>query len=89
MANNRSENFEDWINHHLGIGFDHIYLYNYSTINGFKSLLAEYPDRFHADKVTVVDFPYGYRKNYVTASYADCYRRHRQDYDWIAFIDPN
>jgi hypothetical protein len=31
-----SDNMTDWINHHLELGFDHIFIYNSGTLDGFK-----------------------------------------------------
>lgn len=85
MAKPGSENMTDWINHHLGIGFDHIFIYNSGAIDGFKSILDVTP----IAGAEVVDFPYNHEKDYKIAAYAHCYRTHRNEYDWMAFIDPN
>ena len=36
IAKSGSENMADWINHHLNIGFDRVYIYNDGTVDGFK-----------------------------------------------------
>ena len=35
----------------------------------------------------IVEFPRNPSKEYKTTAYADCYRKHKGEYDWIAFLD--
>ena len=51
-------------------------------------MLEDYPERYNADKVEIVDFPYNHEKEYTVAAYAHFFRTHRSEYDWMAFIEP-
>ena len=85
VAKAGSENMRDWVNHHLGLGFDHIYIYNDGTADGFKAILDESP----IDEVSIVDFVHVRGKDPKTTAYAHCYREHRSQFGWIAFFDPD
>lgn len=77
-------NMEDWINHHLELGFDHIYLYNDGHAKTTKVAAEKHPD-----DVTVVDLEPEPGTEYTVKTYAHCYRENKDKYDWIAFIDQN
>ena len=82
----RMENLyaREWVEHHLRIGFDHIFIYdnNQRGEEHFESVLAD----FVAEKcVTIIDFRDCEKAQ--RAAYNDCYRRYGRDYSWIAFFD--
>ena len=73
---------DEWVKHHTEAGFDHIYIYEGGTA---PNILDEI-DESRRDKVTVVSLPY-VDTEYDTMAYADCFRNHRSEYNWIAFFD--
>jgi len=83
----RTENryIQEWLDYHLGIGFDHIYLCD--NAQGDEERLQEVIDKFpkYQEKVTV--FPYFDKKGQQCAAYTDCYKHRNLDFDWMAFFD--
>ena len=67
---------EEWIVHHLRIGFDSIVIYD----NSDENTLAGLPDKF-LDRVTIVHYPGRVRQ---MSAYADAATRYNT---WCAFID--
>ncbi len=81
----RMENhyIKDWVDYHLTIGFDHIFLYDNAhqgeeTIDEVIDVEEEYKG-----KVTII--PVHDKMHMQTYVYNECYNT--QDFDWIAFID--
>ena len=88
VAIGRRENqyAREWVNHHLALGFDHIYIYdnNHKGEEHFEDVIGDYV----ADgKVTIIDW-----RNIERAqrpAYNDAYRclSLLPHYDWLAFFD--
>jgi hypothetical protein len=72
----------EWAEYHLGIGFEHIYVYDNGSAVPVRDTLRELVD---AGLVTVVDFPSTVEQQ--LAAYADCLAVHGADAVWTAFID--
>ena len=70
---------DEWIQYHLKLGFDHIYVYDNDPANPLNHLPQRYPQR-----VTVVPFP-GLQRQ--MASYRSFVRQFRHRHTWAAFID--
>ena len=80
-----SSGMVDWISHHVGVGFDKIFIYNNGAVDNLSSILNESFDPF----VQIIPFQVGQGENYTVKAYADCYRNNKDDFDWMAFYDPN
>lgn len=80
-----SEGMTDWISHHLAIGFDHLYMYNNGSLDRFKGIMDEQT----MEQASIVDFNVEQGEEYIVEAYADCYRSHRNEYDWMAFFGPD
>ena len=81
----REENvyINEWVQHHLNIGFDHIFIYDNN--------LPDYPyvgDSINAniDKVTIIPFIKKTEESQQQAYY-DCYKTYSINFDWMAFFD--
>ena len=77
---------DEWIDYHLGIGFDKIYIYDNSDEFELK---AWYSDRFQGDgrdHVKIIHFP-GVAKQ--LPAYSNCTKeiQKNKQHSWIAFID--
>lgn len=75
---------KEWVDYHLNLGFDHIYLYDNNEINGERI-----SDVIDDDRVTIVNYRGRHQLSCETQvkAYNECYRTYAVDYDWIMFID--
>jgi len=77
----------EWINHHLNLGFDHIYIYDNNDTDGEKCedvVGKENPN------VTVLKYFIGKKQKGCEtqiASYNDFYQRFGGKYDWVLYLD--
>ena len=84
VARNENSYLLEWIDYHLNLGFDKIFLYdnNDPGNDSVYVLLASYIAK---QKVEVID--YRGRKNFQLVAYNECYKNYGCFFDWMAFID--
>lgn len=75
---------KEFISHHLSIGFDKVFLYNNNNSieeqqDDFKLLQNTFKDR--------LDIIYFEGKCKQFDAYIDCTEKHKEEFDWIAYID--
>lgn len=83
IAKNENNYINDWINWHINLGFNHIFIYdnndlNYEPIESRIELL---------DKVTIYKVPGREKDNIQKYYYNKFYQEHKNEFDWCAFID--
>ena len=71
----------EWIDYHLAIGFDHIFLFDNNDLNGER--LSEV---IKNTNVTIIEKFIGIPKSQKESNNY-CYNTYGSKYDWIAFID--
>lgn len=79
IALNEDLYVDEWINHHLNIGFDHIFIYDNSPSNTLKHLSGEYNGL-----VTVIHYPGKMRQ---VPAYEQHTMKLKHTHAWCAFID--
>ena len=79
LALNEDRYLDEWLQYHLYLGFDHIFIYDNSDANVLKDLPARY-----AGFVSVIHFP-GMRQQ--TNAYNHFIRSAKHSFRWTAFID--
>lgn len=84
IARNERDYLLEWINYHLNLGFDHIFLYDNNDLND-DSTIYLCAKQSWKKQVTIIDYR-GKAAAQLTA-YNECYANARNDFDWIAFID--
>lgn len=74
----------EWVEYHVGIGFDKIFIYDNNDTNGehFEDVIQDYID---SGKCEIVS--YRGRKCCQEEAYHDCYVNNKDNYDWIAVFD--
>ena len=72
---------DEWLRFHLGVGVEHVYLYNNFSTDHFRAVLAPWIEK---GVVTLTDWPVAVGQ---LPAYRDCLRRFRREACWIAFID--
>ena len=77
---NESDNLQEWLQFHTGVGVDHFILYNNNSCDAFQDILAPW---IEAGRVTLIDWPRGHQRG----AYNHSLRRFRGKCRWIAFID--
>ena len=80
IAKNENLYINEWIEHHLNIGFDHIYICDNNDENGERI-----SDIVNNEKVTIINY-IGF-KGIQPIAYTNCFIKYRSECDWIAFID--
>ena len=76
IALNEELYIDEWINYHLALGFNHMYIYDNSNNNSLK-------DR-KSDKVTIIHFP---GKTKQMEAYNLFIAQYKTKHTWAAFID--
>lgn len=91
-ANAKKENayINEWVGHHIGLGFDHIWLYD-NNDEGYP-YVGDFIDKEYRDKVTIIKYDYEFTEDKLNTvpsngAYSDFLERYRGDVDWCAFID--
>ncbi len=73
--------FEEWIEFHRLVGIDHFYIYDNNSADNYMEVVEPY---IREGLVTLVKWP---REHAQAAAYEDCFRRFRNETDWIGLID--
>lgn len=81
IAKNEAESFKEWIDWHISIGVEKFYIYDNESTDNTKDILTPYIEK------GIVEYHYfpGVKKQ--LEAYDDCFKLHRTDTRWIAFID--
>jgi hypothetical protein len=82
MARNEDLWLEEWVTHHVSIGFEHIYIYDNQSRIPVATQLAEYVNE---GLITVEIQPEIYNKQRI--AYRRCLEKYGNDSKWMAFID--
>lgn len=75
---------KEYVLHYKGIGVDKMFIYdnNYDGEEHFEDVIGEYVEEGF---VEIID--YRNKTHCQLESYQDCYDKHKEEYDWILFID--
>ena len=80
IAKNENRYINEWLDYHIGLGVDKVFIYDNNDPNGEKIT-----DVVHNDNVTVID--YRGKKYAQSIAYSDCFEKHHEEFDWIIYID--
>lgn len=78
---NEAKFLDEWIQFHLVIGIDHFYLYNNNSDDNYAEILKPYIEKGIVD---LIDWPFNHSQ---MDAYKECYDKHRNDTNWLTFID--
>lgn len=83
IAKNENRYINDWVNYYIGLGIDHIYLFD----NNDKSTeyVGNYIDKI--DKVTVINVNNIHEQSFQLTCYNNFYERYNRQFKWAMFID--
>lgn len=81
MYKNESKYLDEWIRFHLVIGIDHFYLYNNNSDDNYLEVLKPYIEKGIVD---LIEWPFQHSQ---MKAYEDCYNKHKNDTNWLTFID--
>lgn len=84
IAKCENDYIREFIEYHISIGFNKIYIYDNNDIDGerFEDVIQDYIKK---NIVKIID--YRGRSQCQTIAYNDCYKKYNKDFDWILFID--
>lgn len=83
IARMENDYINEWISHHLGIGVDHIYVYDNSSSEEEKLSGRVYEK--YLNQVTII--PAYDKSQYQMPAYKDSYLKYRDIYDYLIYID--
>lgn len=83
IARLENDYINEWVGHHLGIGVDHIYVYDNSSSEEEKLCGALYEK--YNDRVTII--PAYDKSQYQMPAYKDAYHKYGKEYDYLIYID--
>ena len=83
IARLENDYINEWIGHHLGIGVDHIYVYDNSSSAEEKLCGVVYEK--YQDSVTII--PAYNKQQYQMPAYKEAYENYGKDYDYLIYID--
>lgn len=75
IALNEDLYIDEWLQHHFGLGFNHIYVYDNSPEGSLK---------LYCKNVTVIHIPGSIKQ---VEAYNNCIKNFGEFHDWCAFID--
>ena len=82
IAKNENAYLLEWAEHHLSLGFSHIYIYDNNDIDG-ERITDVFESTAIREKITIIDIR---GQRYIQKRvYNECY--HQMNFDWCAFID--
>ncbi len=84
LVKNEVDNIEEWIVHHLGIGFDRLFIYDNCSDDGTSELIQRLQKQLPIDHYIWPTTEGGQTQ---FSAYRDCLERTRESYDWVLFID--
>lgn len=99
--NDTKQRMREWIEFHLMVGFDHIYIYDNTHANVKDQDLVDTLSLFSKDEVTRIEWPYIVCNNNIPAhentgerssqyaAEASCRERYGKYTEWIASFDPD
>lgn len=76
---------KEWLDWHLSLGFQHIYLYDNGTEEHVTDVITEYPKEVQ-DKITIIDWS-GHHTHLQQDAYNHFLDNYRQNVRWGIFID--
>ncbi len=82
IARDEDPDIREWVAYHLGIGFEHLYLYDNASRTSLAGLLHDFVAR---KLVTVINFPLS--TNQQLSAYADALHRFGATTVWLGFLD--
>lgn len=87
VARNESLTIKDWVDYHINIGFNHIWIYDNNDTND-QSLNDILKDEIEENKVTVFQLFKGKKSIQMVAyNLFLCLNQYENIYDWVGFID--
>ena len=86
IAKNEHKYINDWVKHHIDIGFDYIYLFDNDDIDT-KDNVLDYVNQDYQSKVQVINVR-GWKELHLQQHiYNDFYNKFKNNFEWCAFID--
>lgn len=75
----------EWCNYYIGLGFNHIYLYD--NDDPTDPYIGDFIDKKLLDKITIINIQGRASATTQVEIYKEFYAQYRQDFDWCLFCD--
>ncbi len=76
---------KEWLDWHLGLGFEHVYIYDNGAVDDVKEIVQEYSEDMQS-KITVIDWR-GHHNHIQQDAYNHFLSNYKSDVRWGLFID--
>lgn len=86
IIRDENEYLQEWIRHHLKLGFDHIYIYDHNCKIPIEHTIGTKLKSYEREKIKIINWN-GSHKHAQDEAYQDCLNNYRDEAEWIAFID--
>ena len=83
IAKYENNYINDWVNWHINLGFDHIYIHDNNPVD-YEPIESRIEQ---LDKVTIYKVPDRIQENIQKYWYNKFYQEHKDEFDWCAYID--
>ncbi len=86
IIRDENEYLQEWIRHHLCLGFDHIYIYDHNCKEPVQETINKKLKKDERDCITIIPW-HGKHTHAQGDAYEHCLTNFKKDAEWIAFID--
>ena len=85
LIKNENRYLQEWLDWHLGLGFEHVYIYDNGTTEKVQDIINLYSEEIR-EKITVIDWS-GHHTHIQQDAYNHFLENYKQDVRWGLFID--
>ena len=85
IAKNENDYINEWVNHYVKLGFDHIYLFDNNEIDTER--VENFIDKDLLKQVSIIDYRGVKRHHLQHYVYDWFYKHYKTTFDWLMFVD--
>lgn len=86
LIKDENEYLEEWIKHYVGLGIDHVYIYDNGNVERVSEVIATLPESLQA-KLTVIDYHDAHTSTLQQDVYMHFLDNYGRDTRWVGFLD--
>lgn len=86
ITKDENEYLIEFLEHHLNLGFDHIYIYDNNSTIPVSETIKELPSAMQS-KISVELYSFTDNNSFQLGCYQKWFNEHREETDWVAVID--
>lgn len=86
IIRNENEYLQEWIRHHLKLGFEHIYIYDHNCKVPIEHTIKTKLKSYEREYITIINWQ-GRHTHAQDEAYTNCINFYGKECEWLAFID--